>query len=53
MSDLVRDRPRRMAGARSVGYANKPGKADDLPTAGATALIDGMKDLPSMLGLAI
>lgn len=41
------------AGARSVGYANKPGKADDLARAGATAVIDDMRDLSSMLGLAI
>jgi phosphoglycolate phosphatase len=33
-------RAARTIGAGSVGYANKPGKADDLTTAGADAIIE-------------
>ncbi|MFV5991036.1 hypothetical protein ACNPQM_00880 [Streptomyces sp. NPDC056231] len=33
------------AGAMSIGYANKPGKAERLHRAGATAVIEDMADL--------
>nr|WP_238351482.1 HAD hydrolase-like protein [Kribbella shirazensis] len=33
------------AGAGSIGYANKPGKADDLEAAGADAVIEDMNVL--------
>jgi phosphoglycolate phosphatase len=39
------------AGARSIGYANKPGKAEDLANAGADAVIDDMAHLAALLDL--
>lgn len=39
------------ARVRSVGYANKPGKAEDLGTAGADVVISDMRVLPQVLGL--
>jgi HAD superfamily hydrolase (TIGR01509 family) len=38
-------RAARAIGAGSVGYANKPGKADDLRAAGADAIIEQMDQL--------
>ena len=39
------------AGTRSIGYANKPGKATDLAEAGADAVIDDMGFAVNLLGL--
>jgi phosphoglycolate phosphatase len=39
------------AGGRSIGYANKPGKASDLASAGADAVIDHMRKAAQILGL--
>jgi phosphoglycolate phosphatase len=38
------------AGAQSIGYANKPGKAADLADAGANAVVDRMASLSRLLG---
>jgi phosphoglycolate phosphatase len=38
------------AGARSIGYANKPGKAADLASAGADAVMDDMHVLAAVIG---
>jgi len=49
VSDIV---AARAAGVRSVGYANKPGKAADLASAGADAVVVDVLDLPALLGLS-
>jgi hypothetical protein len=47
----------RAIGAGSIGYANKPGKADDLTAAGADAVIATIDELtqghPHQLGRAV
>jgi phosphoglycolate phosphatase len=35
----------RSIGAASIGYANKPGKSDDLTAAGADAIIERISEL--------
>ncbi|WP_329474982.1 HAD family phosphatase [Kribbella sp. NBC_01484] len=39
------------AGARSIGYANKPGKAVDLAAAGADAVTDDLRSAAALVGL--
>ncbi|MEV0803452.1 HAD family phosphatase [Kribbella sp. NPDC050281] len=40
------------AGTRSIGYANKPGKAGDLAQAGADSVIGDMNDVAALIGVA-
>jgi phosphoglycolate phosphatase len=39
----------RAAGARTIGYANKPGKADALAIAGADTVVRAMTDIAAAL----
>ena len=52
VGDQVSDLPAATAaGAPSIGYANKPGKAADLAAAGANAVVNSMASLSRLLGV--
>lgn len=40
----------RTAGTRTVGYANKPGKADALSATGADVVVESMTEVAATLG---